>query len=126
MRAKPVLLALFLFICIAGLTASAQLPGLTPVPATENQSPALIPPQTPSVDTFNGSGVVDKLVPANAIARSGDGAWTCYPPSIETQPVASISWFAIGFDPKTVSINPDSLVLVQELNNLSSINYRVL
>jgi outer membrane protein TolC len=61
MRTQPVLVLLFL--CMAAVTASAQLSGPSPASAKETQSPALIAPQSPSVDTFNGSGVVDKLVP---------------------------------------------------------------
>ncbi|HWF03829.1 MAG TPA: TolC family protein [Candidatus Angelobacter sp.] len=61
MRTNSVLVFSFLF--MAALSAAAQLPSTGPAPMTESQSPALNSPQMPSMDSFNGSGVVDKLVP---------------------------------------------------------------
>jgi outer membrane protein TolC len=51
------------FICLAVLSSAAQAPGLAPVTAPDRQSPALTSAQTPALDTFNGSGTVDQLVP---------------------------------------------------------------
>ncbi|MGC2696957.1 MAG: TolC family protein [Candidatus Angelobacter sp.] len=60
MRAHAVRLSLFLF--LAALSANAQLP--TSGPSTpETQSPALSVAESPALDSFNGSGKVDKLVP---------------------------------------------------------------
>jgi outer membrane protein TolC len=50
------------FILLAVLGSAAQNPTAL-APSSERQSPALIPAQTPALDTFNGSGVVDPLVP---------------------------------------------------------------
>src|ERR1700743_3612827 len=61
MRTEPVLLVLFT--CLGTHAALAQLPGTSPAPAPAAESPALVSPQAPSADAFNGSGVVDKLVP---------------------------------------------------------------
>lgn len=61
MRAQPVLVFAFLF--LAALSCAAQLPSTGLAPAAESQSLAITAPQTPSLDTFNGSGAVDKLVP---------------------------------------------------------------
>jgi outer membrane protein TolC len=51
------------FILVAVVCSAAQTPTAAPAPFSERQSPALIPAQTPSLDTFNGSGVIDPLVP---------------------------------------------------------------
>jgi outer membrane protein TolC len=53
------------FIFLAALTSTAQLPtSAAPASASSSsQSPALTFAQTPPIDTFNGSGAVDKLVP---------------------------------------------------------------
>ncbi|MBZ5509196.1 MAG: TolC family protein [Acidobacteriia bacterium] len=52
-----------LFVFLAAISSSAQLPTSAPATASSNQSPLPSSPQTPSLDTFNGSGTVDKLVP---------------------------------------------------------------
>jgi outer membrane protein TolC len=61
MRTQAFLVVFIFFIAV--LTSAAQIPGTGPAPASENQSPALTSAQTPPLDTFNGSGSVDKLVP---------------------------------------------------------------
>jgi outer membrane protein TolC len=55
----------FLIILFAAALAHAQLPGSAPQPtsSSESRSPALVLSQTPALDTFNGSGAVDKPVP---------------------------------------------------------------
>jgi outer membrane protein TolC len=56
----------FLIIFLAAALAHAQLPGSSapePASSSESQTPLLIPTQTPALDTFNGSGAVDRLVP---------------------------------------------------------------
>src|SRR5262249_4843008 len=55
----------FLILCFAAALAHAQVPGTaTPEPASsESQAPSLTLTQTPALETFNGSGVVDKPVP---------------------------------------------------------------
>lgn len=55
------LMALFLFLAV--LPSAAQLPTSAPATASSSQSPSIISAQTPALDTFNGSGAVDKLVP---------------------------------------------------------------
>jgi len=63
MRAKGVQ-SIFLFLLLATLVATAQTPPTTPEPSPqETQAPPLSVSQTPSLDNFNGSGTVDKLVP---------------------------------------------------------------
>lgn len=52
-----------LSICFSGISALAQLPGTAPAPAPAAESPALVTPLPPSLDSFTGSGKVDKLVP---------------------------------------------------------------
>ena len=61
MRAQSVLVVSFLFVAV--LASAAQVPSTAPQPMTESQTPAPMAPQAPSMDSFNGSGVVDKLVP---------------------------------------------------------------
>lgn len=61
MRTQSVLMVSF--ILLTAIPSTAQLPGTAPAPATDRQSPALTTAQTPSLDAFNGSGTVDKLVP---------------------------------------------------------------
>src|SRR5262245_54133839 len=51
------------FILLAVLVSAAQTPTAAPAPSSDRQSPALIPAQTPALDTFNGSGMIDPLVP---------------------------------------------------------------
>src|SRR5689334_9989657 len=51
------------FVFLAVLSSAAQIPTSAPATSSSNQSPALNSAQTPSLDTFNGSGAVDKLVP---------------------------------------------------------------
>src|SRR5690242_10944423 len=51
------------FILLAVVASAAQTPTAGPATSSERQSPALIPAQTPALDTFNGSGVIDPLVP---------------------------------------------------------------
>jgi outer membrane protein TolC len=63
MRARLVLsLSLIL---LASFSCAAQLPGFTPsAPAADRQSsPAVNPALPPALDSFSGSGTVDKLVP---------------------------------------------------------------
>src|ERR1044071_9588034 len=53
-----------LFVCLSALSAVAQLPTSTPEStAPQAQAPALPMAQSPAMETFNGSGTVDKLVP---------------------------------------------------------------
>src|SRR5205807_905213 len=52
-----------LFIFLAALSSAAQLPGSSPAPAPDRQTPALNIAQTPALEQFSGSGTVDKLVP---------------------------------------------------------------
>lgn len=53
-----------LFVCLSALSAVAQLPTSTPEStAPQAQAPALTVAQSPAMETFNGSGTVDKLVP---------------------------------------------------------------
>jgi len=62
MRTKAVRAVAFLF--LAAVSAAAQLPTSSAGPAApEAQAPALNLTQTPALDTFNGSGAVDKLLP---------------------------------------------------------------
>jgi outer membrane protein TolC len=62
MRAKAVQSILFLL--LAALAATAQTPPTAPEPSPqEMQAPPVSVSQTPSLDNFNGSGAVDKLVP---------------------------------------------------------------
>lgn len=61
MRTQPVLVVLFIFLAV--LSSAAQLPATGLAPAADSQSPPLTAPQTPALDSFNGSGAVDKLVP---------------------------------------------------------------
>lgn len=62
MRARAVQSVLFLL--LAGLAVPAQVPTAAPEPSqSETQAPALNVTQTPALDTFNGSGTVDPLVP---------------------------------------------------------------
>jgi outer membrane protein TolC len=52
------------FLCLAAVSAAAQLPTSSPAAgAPENQTPAISIAQTPTLDTFTGSGIVDKPVP---------------------------------------------------------------
>jgi outer membrane protein TolC len=55
------LMSLFLFLAV--LPSAAQLPTSAPATASSSQSPSITSAQTPALDTFNGSGAVDKLVP---------------------------------------------------------------
>ena len=62
MRTKAVGAASFLFLAV--IPALAQLPTSTPTANTSTApAPAVSIAQTPALDTFNGSGTVDKLVP---------------------------------------------------------------
>jgi len=62
MRTKAVRVVAFLF--VAALTAAAQLPTSSPgAAATEPQAPAINLSQTPVLESFSGSGKVDKPVP---------------------------------------------------------------
>ncbi len=63
MRARGALLTLCLL--LAALSAGAQtIPTAAPVAdTTESSTPPLTLSQTPALDSFNGSGAVDKLVP---------------------------------------------------------------
>jgi outer membrane protein TolC len=62
MRTNAVRVVALLF--LAAVSAVAQLPTSSPTPVgPEPQTPALTITQTPALDTFNGSGTVDKLVP---------------------------------------------------------------
>jgi len=58
---QAALVATFVFLGV--LSSAAQLPTSAPATSSTNQSPSLNSAQTPSLDTFNGSGAVDKLVP---------------------------------------------------------------
>ncbi|HZI57636.1 MAG TPA: TolC family protein, partial [Verrucomicrobiae bacterium] len=58
---QAALMASFVFLAV--LSSAAQIPTSAPATSSSNQSPALNSAQTPSLDTFNGSGAVDKLVP---------------------------------------------------------------
>jgi outer membrane protein TolC len=61
MRTQSFLVVSFIF--LAALSSAAQLPTAGPASAPDRQSPALTSAQAPSLDAFNGSGTVDKLVP---------------------------------------------------------------
>jgi outer membrane protein TolC len=62
MRTKAVRVVAFLF--VAALTAAAQLPTSSPGSAApESQAPAINLSQTPALESFSGSGKVDKPVP---------------------------------------------------------------
>ena len=62
MRTKAVRPAIFLLLAVASL--NAQIPTAAPEPmAPEPQTPALTVTQSPTLDTFTGSGAVDQLVP---------------------------------------------------------------
>src|SRR5215469_13837280 len=62
MRAKAVHSILLLL--LAALAATAQMPPTAPEPTqSETSSPPLSVSQSPAMDSFNGSGSVDKLVP---------------------------------------------------------------
>jgi outer membrane protein TolC len=62
MRMQAFLIATF--ITLFALPSAAQLPTLGgPPPAMDRQSPAVTVTLPPSLDSFNGSGTVDKLVP---------------------------------------------------------------
>ncbi|HXO39011.1 MAG TPA: TolC family protein, partial [Candidatus Acidoferrum sp.] len=52
-----------LFIFLAALSSAAQLPGSAPPPAPDRQTPAVTTAAPQSLDSFSGSGTVDKLVP---------------------------------------------------------------
>jgi outer membrane protein TolC len=54
---------MLLFVFLAVLPSAAQLTTSAPASSSANQSPAIVSAQTPPLDTFNGSGAVDKLVP---------------------------------------------------------------
>src|SRR6266849_1575726 len=55
---------LVLFVLVAALASTAQLPASGPMTASSDQQPpAVTPIQTPPLDAFSGSGTVDKLVP---------------------------------------------------------------
>lgn len=61
MRKQVVLVVSFLFLFVLSSLAQSPIPGAAPAP--DRQSPALTPAQTPSLDSFNGSGTADPLVP---------------------------------------------------------------
>jgi outer membrane protein TolC len=61
MRTKSILVVLF--ILLGALSSVAQLPTGGAVPAPDRQAPAVNAATPPSVDSFSGSGTVDKLVP---------------------------------------------------------------
>ncbi len=61
MRKQAVLVVSFIFLFV--LSSFAQAPAFGPAPAPDRQSPALTSAQAPSLDSFNGSGTVDALVP---------------------------------------------------------------
>jgi outer membrane protein TolC len=51
-------------LCLAAAAATAQTPlTVSPVPGSMQQTPPISPAQTPQLDTFNGSAMVDKPVP---------------------------------------------------------------
>ncbi len=62
MRTQCVLVILFTF--FTALSCAAQAPGAsTPAPAQDRQTPAVNTALPPALDSFSGSGTVDKLVP---------------------------------------------------------------
>ncbi|HZE25411.1 MAG TPA: hypothetical protein VE054_15550, partial [Blattabacteriaceae bacterium] len=62
MRTQCVLVILFTF--FTALCSTAQAPGgSTPAPAQDRQTPAVNTALPPTLDSFSGSGTVDKLVP---------------------------------------------------------------
>lgn len=61
MRTQSVLVALFIF--LTALSSAAQLPGVGAAPAPDRQAPAVNTALPPSLESFSGSGTVDKLVP---------------------------------------------------------------
>ncbi|HKD79040.1 MAG TPA: TolC family protein [Candidatus Angelobacter sp.] len=62
MRARAV--QSVLFVLLAALAVQAQVPTAAPEPSqSETQSPAVTVTQAPTLETFNGSGAVDQLVP---------------------------------------------------------------
>ncbi len=62
MRTQCVLVLLFTF--FTALSCAAQLPATsTPAPAPDRQTPAVNTALPPALDSFSGSGTVDKLVP---------------------------------------------------------------
>jgi outer membrane protein TolC len=54
---------LVLFIFWAAISSYAQLPGTAPAPTPDRQTPAVTAAVPQSLDSFSGSGTVDKLVP---------------------------------------------------------------
>lgn len=62
MRKQAALIVSFIFLVV--ISSAAQVPTATgPAPVPDRQSPALNSAQLPSLDSFNGSGTVDALVP---------------------------------------------------------------
>jgi outer membrane protein TolC len=62
MRKQFALILSFIFLVV--ISSAAQVPTATgPAPVPDRQSPALTSAQLPSLDSFNGSGTVDALVP---------------------------------------------------------------
>jgi outer membrane protein TolC len=51
------------FILLAALSSAAQLPSTAPAPTTDRQTPAINTAVPSSLDSFSGSGTIDKLVP---------------------------------------------------------------
>jgi outer membrane protein TolC len=63
MRTRAVLATLISLIAAVPGTAQFSTPGSVPVVSGQQQAPPITPAQTPPNDTFNGSALVDKLVP---------------------------------------------------------------
>src|SRR5690348_12122007 len=61
MRTPIFLVAFFLF--LTAINSVAQLPTSGAGPASDRQAPAVVPATPQSLDSFSGSGTVDKLVP---------------------------------------------------------------
>ena len=61
MRKQTVLVVSSIFLFVLSSFAQGPVPGTAPAP--DRQSPALTSAQTPSLDSFNGSGTADPLVP---------------------------------------------------------------
>jgi outer membrane protein TolC len=61
MRTPSILVVFFLF--LTAIDSVAQLPASGTAPASDRQAPAVTPALPQSLDSFSGSGTVDKLVP---------------------------------------------------------------
>ena len=61
MRTPNVLVVFFLF--LSGINSIAQMPASGAASASDRQAPAVVPALPQSLDSFSGSGTVDKVVP---------------------------------------------------------------